>query len=71
MCNDSNFYNITIPVAHDIIFKFTQNHNYLKTSVIIYVDVEYLLEKISSSDNDITKSFSEIEVNIHFLVVYC
>ena len=44
--------------THSKILKLTQNHTPFKIPFIIYENMKRLLEKISSRDNDLTKSFT-------------
>ena len=47
-----------MPETRNKILKFNQNHKSMKIPFIIYADIECLLQKISSCDNNSAKSFT-------------
>ena len=53
-----SYCNVKVPEAPNKILKFNQNHKSMKIPFVVYADNKSLLEKISSCDNDPTKSFT-------------
>ena len=53
-----NYCYVKAPEALNKTLKFNQNHKSTKIPFVIYADTKSLLEKISSYDNDPTKSFT-------------
>ena len=53
------------------ILKYNHGEKSLKTPAIIYADLECLLEKMHSCQNNPEKSYTEKKISIHFLVTHC
>ena len=64
ICEDRNYCNVEMPNEGNKIIKYNQGEKSIKSSFIIYADLECLLEKISTCYNNPEKS-STTEINKH------
>ena len=64
VCNGHVYCYVEIPNKDNNIFKYNHGENFMKAPFIIYVDLESLLEKISTSYNNPNES-STVKINKH------
>ena len=62
---------VEIPNDDEKILKYNYGEKSLKLPAIIYADLECLLEKMHSCQNNPEKSYTEKKISIHFLVTHC
>ena len=58
-CNDHDYYHVEMPNEDNKILKQNHGEKSLKASFMIYADLECLLEKIQSCQNNLEKSHTE------------
>ena len=58
-----------MPNEDNKILKYNYGEKSLKVPAIIYVDLECLLEKMNSCQNNIEKSYTEKKISICLLVI--
>ena len=58
-----------MPNENNKILKYNYGEKLLKGPFIIYVDLECLLEKMHSCQNNFAKSYTEKKLSIHLLVI--
>ena len=61
MCNDHNYY-VDMPNEDNKILKYNHGQKLLKASFMIYADLESLLEKMHSYQNNHEKSDTETKI---------
>ena len=54
-----------------IILKYNHGEKSLKAPFMIYVDLDCLLKKMHSCQNNPEKSYTEKKLSIHFLFTHC
>ena len=59
VCNDHNYCYVEMPNEDSKILKYNHGEKSLKVPVIIYADLERLLEKMHSCQNNFEKSYTE------------
>ena len=59
VCNDHNYCHVEMPDEDNKVLKYNQGENSLKAPAIIYADLECLLEKMHSCQNNPEKSYTE------------
>ena len=56
VCNDHNYYSTEIPIEGSKILKYNHGEKSMKAPFIIYADLECLLDKMHSCQNNPEKS---------------
>ena len=69
VCNDHDYYCVEMPDEFNKILKYNHGEKSLKAPAIIYADLECLLEKMYSCQNNPEKSYTEKKLNIRLLVI--
>ena len=64
MCENQNHCNVEMPTKDNNIIKYNQREKSIKLTLAVYADLEYLLEKMSTSENNQNES-STTEINKH------
>ena len=59
VCNNQDYCYVEMPNKYNKILKHIHGENSLKALVIIYTDIECLLEKMHSCQNNPEKSYTE------------
>ena len=59
VCKDHNYCHVEMPDEDNKVLKYNQGENPLKAPAIIYADLECLLEKMHSCQNNPEKSYTE------------
>ena len=59
VCNDHDYFYVEIPNEHNKLLKCNHGGKSMKAPFIIYVDLEYLLEKMHSYGNNTEKVYTE------------
>ena len=70
VCNDHDYY-VEMPNEDNKTLKYSHGEKSLKAPFIIYVDLECLLEKMHSCQNNPEKSYTEKKLSTRPLVTYC
>ena len=70
VCNDHDYCYVEMPNEDHKILKYNHGEKSLKTPAIIYADLECLLEKMHSCQNNPKKSYTEKELSIRLLVTH-
>ena len=70
VCNDHDHCYLEMPNEENKILKYNYGEESLKVPAIIYADLECLLEKMHSCQNNPEKSYTEKKISIHFLVTH-
>ena len=60
-----------MPNGENKILKYNYGKKSLKVPAIIYADLECLLEKMHSCQNNPEKSYTEKKLSIHLLATHC
>ena len=60
-----------MPNENTKILKYNHGEKSMKAPFIIYADLECLLEKVHSCQNNFEKSYAEKELSIRLLVIQC
>ena len=72
VCNDHDYCYVEMPDEDNKILKYNYGEKSLKAPFIIYADLECLLEKMHSCQNNFEKSYTEKKkLSICFLVTHC
>ena len=70
VCNDDHYCYVEIVNEDDKILEYNYGEKSLKVPFVIYADLECLLEKIHSCQNNFEKSYTEKKkVNIRLLII--
>ena len=64
ICENHNYFNVEIPTKNNNIIKYNQGEKSIKLPVVVYADLECLLEKMSTCQNNLNES-STTEINKH------
>ena len=64
ICENHNYCNVEMPTKNNNIIKYNQGEKSVKLPFVIYVDLEFLLEKMSTCQNNPNES-STTEINKH------
>ena len=71
VCNDHDYCYVEMPNEENKILKYNYGEKLLKAPVITYADLECLLEKIHSCQNNFEKSYTEKkQLSIHLPVIH-
>ena len=70
VCNDHDHCYLEMPNEENKILKYNYGEESLKVPAIIYADLDCLLEKMHSCQNNPEKSYTEKKISIHFLVTH-
>ena len=70
VCNDHDYCYIKIPDEDIIILKYNYGEMAMRVPVIIYADLECLLEKMHLCQNNLEKSYTEEILSIRLLVIH-
>ena len=70
VCNDHDHCYLEMPNEENKILKYNYGEESLKVPAIIYADLQCLLEKMHSCQNNPEKSYTEKKISIHFLVTH-
>ena len=71
VCYDHDYCYVEMPNDNNKILKYNQGEKSMKAPFIIYADLECLLEKMHSCQNNPEKSYTEKKLSIHLLVTHC
>ena len=71
VCNDQDYCYVETPNEDNKILKCNHGEKSLKAPFMIYADLECLLEKMHSCQNNPEKSYTEKKLSIHLLVTHC
>ena len=71
VCNGHDYCCVEVPNEYNKILKYNYGEKSMKASFMIYADLECLLEKMHSCQNNPGKSYSEKKLSIHPLVTHC
>ena len=71
VCNDHDYCYVEIPNEDNKILRYNYREKSLKAPAIIYADLECLLEKMHSCQNNPEKSYTEKKLSIHLLAIHC
>ena len=71
VCNDHDYCYVETPSNSNKILKYNHGEKSLKALFMIYADVECLLEKMHSCQNNPEKSYTEKKLNMNLLVTHC
>ena len=71
VCNDHDYCCVKIPDEDNKMLKYNHGEKSMKVPFIIYADLECLLEKMHSCQNNPEKSYTEKKLSIHLLVTHC
>ena len=69
VCNDHDYCYVEMPNEDNKILKYNYGEKSLKAPFIIYADLECLLEKMHSCQNNFEKSYTEKKLSIRLLVI--
>ena len=69
VCNDHDYCYVEMPDEFNKILKYNHGEESLKVRAIIYADLECLLEKTHSCQNNFEKSDTEKKLSIRLLVI--
>ena len=69
VCNDHDYCYVEMPNEDNKILKYNYGEKSLKVPAIIYADLECLLEKMHSCQNNLEKSYTEKKLSIRLLVI--
>ena len=64
ICENHNYCNVEMPTKNNNIIKYNQGENSIKLLFVVYADLECLLEKMSTCQNNPNES-STTEINKH------
>ena len=64
MCENHDYCNVEMPTKNNNIIKYNQGENSIKLPFVTYADLECLLEKMSTRQNNPNESFTT-EINKH------
>ena len=70
ICKDHDFCHVKMPNENNEILKYNPGEKLLKVSFIIYADLECLLEKINTFQNNPEKSYTEKKLSINLQVTH-
>ena len=70
ICKDHDFCHVKMPNENNEILKYNPGERLLKVSFIIYADLECLLEKINTFQNNPDKSYTEKKLSINLQVTH-
>ena len=59
VCNGHNYYYVEMPNEDNKVLKYNYGEKSLKVPAIVFADLEYLLEKMYSCQNNPEKSYTE------------
>ena len=62
---------VEIPNENNKVLKCTHGEKFMRVSFIAYADLECLLEKMHSCQNNLEKCYTEKELSIRPLVIHC
>ena len=71
VCNDHDYCYVELSNEDKKILKYNHGEKLMKAPAIIYANLECLLEKMHSCQNNPEKSYTEKKLCIHFLVIQC
>ena len=63
-CENHNYYHVEMPTKDNNIIKYNQGEKFIKLPFVVYADLECLLEKVSTCQNNPNES-STTEINKH------
>ena len=69
--NDHGYCFVGMPNEDNKILKYNYGEKSLKAPAIIYADLECLLEKMHSCQNNLEESYTEKKLSINLLVIKC
>ena len=64
ICENHDYYHVEMPTKDSNIIKYNHGEKSMKLPFVIYADLEYLLEKISTCENNSNES-STTKINKH------
>ena len=71
VCNDQDYCHVEMPKEDNKILKCNRGEKSLKAQFMIYADLECLLEKMHSCQNNIEKLIQRKKLSIRLLVTHC
>ena len=72
MCNDHDYCHVEMPNEDNKLLKYNHEEKSMKAPFIIYADLECLLKKMHSCQNNFQKSYTKKnKLSIRFLVIQC
>ena len=71
VCNDHDYCCVEKPNDNNEILKYSHGEKSMRAPFVVYADLQCLLEKINSSQNNPEKSYTEKKLSIHLLVTHC
>ena len=69
VCNDRDYCYIEMPDEDNKILKYNHGEKSLKAPFMIYAELECLIEKMHSCQNNFENSYKEKKLSIHLLVI--
>ena len=60
-----------MPIDNNKILKYNHGEKFARVPFIIYADLECLLEKMGSCQNNPEKSYTEKKLSIHVPAIHC
>ena len=69
VCNDHDYCYVEMPNEYSKILKYNHGEKSIKAPAIIYADLEWLLKKVHSCQNNPEKSYTEKKLSIRLLVI--
>ena len=71
VCNDHDYCFVEMPDKDNKILKYKHGEKSLKALFMIYADLECLLEKMHSCQNNLKRSYIEKKLSIRLLAIHC
>ena len=71
VCNDHDYCYVEMPSEDNKILKYNHGEKSIKVPFILYADLECLLEKMHSCQNNPEKSYTVKKQCIHLLLIQC
>ena len=71
VCNDHDYCFVEMPNIDNKILKYNHGEKSLKAPFMIYADLECLLEKMHSCQNNLKRSYIEKKLSIRLLAIHC
>ena len=71
VCNDHDYCYVEMPDEDNKILKYNHGEKSMRVPFIIYADLECLLEKMHSCQNNREKSYTEKKLSIRLAAIHC
>ena len=71
VCNGHDYCHVEMPNEGNRVLKYKHCEKWMKAPLMIYADLEFLLEIMHSCQNNPEKSYTEKKLSIHLLTTCC